>query len=241
MEIKVLPEQLVEFLTDLVILEQMCLPGNYPKANLQEFLNFQDGYRINVNTGKHLTSDKNGGWAPDCYVITQNYFADPFVIFMNESELSYPVYYALHGTGRWDFERVAESLECFKHELLLFHSLQTEPQKFADFIATSKNLSGLLWKELHSCLVESISENMNKNEELEQEPWVYGKLVLTEIGINKLQVVSFLKQNFKITGAEALKLVNSLPIELGRGVEKFMQSHRDYLERIGARVIFIED
>lgn len=241
MEIKVLPKQLVKFLTDSVILEQMCLPNHYPEANLQSFLNFQDGYRVNVNTGEYLISDNDGDWAPDCYVIAQNYFADPFVIFMHEYELDYPVYYAVHGAGRWDFEQVSASLACFRQELLLFQSLQMEPQKFAEFIATSKHLSGLLWKELYSSLIETTSEDMDVSEETIQEPWIYGKLLLTEIGVNKLQVVSFLKQNFKITGTEALRLVNTLPIELGCGVEKFMQPCRDYLERIGAKVIFVED
>lgn len=65
--------------------------------------------------------------------------------------------------------------------------------------------------------------------------------MLIDIGVNKIQVVSFLKQHFKITGAEALNLAKHLPIELSHGVEKFFQPNIRYLKRIGAEVIFIED
>lgn len=240
---QLLPERLVEFLTDSIVSEQMCLPNNYPEVSLQGFLNFQDGYRINVNTGEYLTSGNDGGWANDCYVFAQNYFADPFVIFMNESEIGYPVYYARHGVGRWDFEKVADSLQSFKKDLLKFQTLEANPENFAVYISDNKDLNCWLWHELHTSLIDSITDKLGEkySDEENYEPWIYGKLMLIDIGVNKIQVVSFLKQHFKITGAEALNLAKHLPIELSHGVEKFFQPNIRYLKRIGAEVIFIED
>ncbi|MDG9927312.1 MULTISPECIES: hypothetical protein [unclassified Pseudomonas] len=42
-----------------------------------------------------------------------NDFGDPFFIDLDEEAQGFPVYYAPHGAGRWDAERVASSLRHF--------------------------------------------------------------------------------------------------------------------------------
>lgn len=235
-----LPKALQQFLSEPIVMEMMCLPYHYPEIN--QFEDFQDGYRINGNTGEDLTGVQNGDWLPEYYVICQNYFADPFMIKMNESSEGFPVYYARHGCGWWDFEKISPNLQAFKDELLYFSKLDENTKEYIQYLETQKDLKSELWAELYQSLKEGTPLQAEiEDVELHVEIWIYGKLILTTIGENKIKIAHFLKQHFKITGAEALALTDQLPIVLGHFAEKFAVNLQVELRHLGAEVIFIAD
>lgn len=237
-----LPKALQQFLSAPIIFDTMCFPHHYPEIG--QFEDFQDGYRINANTGEDLTGLNDGDWLPEYYVICRNYFDDPFIVKIDELSKGFPVYYARHGCGRWDLEKIDENLTAFHHDLIVLKQFEQEnnKEKFVAYIAENKDLNLDLWSELHSTLTESLSAEFSaENEIIDTRPWIYGKVFLTEIGSNKLKVVSFLKQHFKVSGSEALKMIHELPIEIASGAEQHCQFSLRALENIGATGQFIPD
>ncbi len=238
--LKNLPNELINFIKNPIVFEQMELPWNYPA--IDHFEDFQVGYRVCEGIDENITGRNDGAWHPEGYVICSNYFNDPFVIHLDEDKKGYPVYYAQHGVGCWDFKQVASSLKDFQLDLIQIQRLEHDKQALIDYVGSNKNFKLDFWKELHLSLIESLSdENINANDEIESQPWIYGKLILVESGKNKIKVVSFLKQHFKVTGMEALQIINQLPLEIESGAEQFCQYNKDYLENIGAHVKFISD
>jgi hypothetical protein len=71
----------------------------------------QVGYSVRA-TGESLTGDRDGDWHRNWVVIGyEELCGDP--IFIDTSREGFPVYTAMHGTGRWDAQPIAVSLEAF--------------------------------------------------------------------------------------------------------------------------------
>lgn len=234
----VFTQDLIDFLATPIEMETMCLPCHYP--DVTSFEDFQEAYRFCGNSGKDLTGMQAGDWHPDDYVICLNYFADPFVINLTESTQGFPVYYAQHGAGRWDFEKIAESLVQFRQDLVCFQTLEKDNSKFAAYIEQHKDLKIELWNELYETLKNAQNTDLNENRVIKNHPpLVYGKLLLLQVGSQKLKVVSFLKQHLKLTGAEALHCIQQLPLEIEIGSQQVCQRIQSQLENIGAVTTFV--
>lgn len=234
----ILPKDLIDFLAMPFEMEMMCLPCHYP--DIASFLDFQEGYRFCGNSATDLTGHQAGDWHPEAYVIAVNYFADPFVIYLTASAQGFPVYYAQHGAGRWDFEKIAENLDQFQQDLKYFQTLEQDKLKFAAYIQQHKDLKIELWNELYCSLQNTQISQLNENTVVEEyTPLIYGKLILTEIGQHKLKVVSFIKQHLKLTCAEALHCIQQLPLEIDTGSQQHCQCIQIQLENIGATTEFL--
>ena len=238
MMITSLANALYPLLSEPICMENMCLPNHY--ADIEYLDDFQEGYRCNANTGEDLTGFQDGDWLPHYVVICQNYFLDPFIINMEEESLGFPVYYARCGAGRWDVEKIADNLQAFHKDLLLLQQYeQGDRQVFADYIAAHKDLTVGLWQELHHSLLASDQDDSIEQQVVQKQHWIYGRVVLTEVGTNKLKIVSFLKQHFQWTGQQALQQINQLPIEIIEGTVQYCQHSLKYLQSLGATAVFI--
>lgn len=125
------------------------LPHFYPKKG--KFDEFQYGYRYNPISKQTLIGSEEGDWEKDWFVICSNYFNDPFVINVSEKELNYPVYFARHGEGKWNLEKVNESIKDFENLLKEIKPLEEDYLKAIEVIKkqSSKNFWNQIIEELN--------------------------------------------------------------------------------------------
>lgn len=80
-----------------------------------EFPEGQRGYSVGVE-GESLVGEEEGDWNAAWKVIGfEESFGDP--IFVDEKADGLPVFTAIHGTGEWNPERIADSLDSFRQIL----------------------------------------------------------------------------------------------------------------------------
>jgi hypothetical protein len=127
----------------------MCLPWNYP--SLDQFNEFQAGYRYNAITFKSLT-EKNGGFDENWFVICSNYFDDPFFIDISEIEKDFPVYYRQHGGGT--LVDVAKSITDFSDQLKQIKKLENNKELLLDELKNKFDLQNEFWIEVYESTFE---------------------------------------------------------------------------------------
>jgi hypothetical protein len=75
----------------------------------------QVGYSM-TPTGQSLIGENDGDWLKSWVVIGyEDACGDP--IFIDTSHVEFPVYTAVHGEGRWEANRISDSLGGFAHAL----------------------------------------------------------------------------------------------------------------------------
>ncbi len=120
------------------IMDEICSRWNLPKNYIDFLYNHENSLYINMNDeneedfsyeneievygAKSLLVGQHGysynpvqkaviaDWNPN-YVVIANCNADPYCIDIRLANS--PVYYAVHGTGKWEFTKDSESLEEF--------------------------------------------------------------------------------------------------------------------------------
>ena len=233
----IIAKEIKEFIEKQITLSNYCMPWNYPK--IDEFEEFQAGYRYNAITEEDLTGNNEGDFRENWYVVCSNYFDDPFFVDFSEDNKNYPVYFAFHGAGKWIPIKVAESLTDFTIMLSNLHKLEKEKEKLLRYLSEYCDLQNELWKEVYEDYQRD--EKPTKTYEINEADWINGKLVILNIGKNKLNVVSYLKKKWKLTPQQALALSKENNIELGTGYFVHLEQEMEYLKTLEATVVFIPD
>lgn len=144
---------------------------------------------------------------------------------------------------------VAPSLQHFSQILSALRALGENDAEFLRFIETETDMSVSLWREVHETYChrddEWQRENLQGIEELDAimtdlrlrfrhlGPTEYGALVITNIGPQKLKVVSYLRRVLGLSMAEALALAAQREIVVGSGLLLQLHQLRDPLRALG--------
>jgi len=220
----VLPQQIHDFCAAQLSLDNLCLPQNYPAIN--QFDEFQAGYRYHGNTGASLTSDKPGAFQEGWYVICSNYFGDPFYVDINEASIGFPVYFSWHGAGKWTPLRIAATLQAFSEQLALFKSGEASAAHF--------DLTNEFWKEVF----ENNSEPAAPEQAVDMSEWIQGAVYITNIGADKTAVTNFLKGLLNLSPKDALLLSRQAEIKVKEGYLLHLKNLVAQLGALGASAAF---
>jgi hypothetical protein len=232
-----LSQSVQTFISQRLVFEILCLPYNYPF--LEQVEAFRDGYRFNSVKQESLVTSKKGDWQENWFVIATNYFADPFYIDTSEASLDFPVYFSRHGQGKWQPVQVSSSVTSFTNVLTTLKSLdRTEALEFLQYTVDTGNR---FWQEVIEEYSSPENEEARENTETDLSEWISGKLFITDLGSDKLRVISYLKTQFKLTSAEAMALTKQAQIEVASGYLVHLRKKMEFLENLGATVRFVKD
>ncbi|MGU3375003.1 hypothetical protein [Chryseobacterium sp. M5A1_1a] len=216
-------------------IENLSLPENYPV--IENILAFQDGYAFNSVLTKNLTGEKLGDFKESWLVIASNYFADPFFIDFNDVQENFPVYFAFHGAGKWIPIKVTDSIDEFQEILNKIFENRFDKNYLDSFLKELTISDNEFWDEVY----QNVSEMPDRTEEEQSQKsyesdWREAEVYITDIGPNKMKIVSLLKEYYKLSGAEALKMSKENRILYYKGPSKWIQTSVQELENLGATV-----
>lgn len=155
---KVLPEVLIQFLENAVECDGvLALPQDYPRSDHLE--DFQRGYRVDAITKKDITGWQQGNFQPNWYVISRNYFSDPFFINIDEEEKGFPVYFAPCGQGMWQPILISASLSTFKNQLHDIKKLEDDSAGLLSYLEANTNIANEFWQEVYEMVAESSNDD----------------------------------------------------------------------------------
>lgn len=226
---------LVEFFKFNFAIENLSLPENYP--TLENSFDFQDGYAYNSVNNTFLYGQKEGDFKESWLVIATNYFADPFFIDFDESAQNFPVYFAYHGAGKWEPIKIANSIDAFQQKLKAIHQNRFNKEELIKILDIEENSKNEFWNEVvESCHnLPEIEENEIAQKYV-QSDWREAELYLTDVGPNKMKIVSLLKEKFNLSGTEALKMSKQDRIFYHKGTYRWMTPMVQELENLGATI-----
>ncbi|MBL8298101.1 MAG: hypothetical protein JNN30_07075 [Rhodanobacteraceae bacterium] len=233
-----LPDAVRRFIALAVVTGDMALPFHYPR--LGQLDAWQSGFRRHGLTGESLVSAAPGAWQPGWYVIALNGFDDPFFIDAGEQGLGFPVYYAPHGAGRWDAQRVAQDIDRFAQMLTVLRDLADDAAVLR-YIETEAGLSQALWREVHEGRRDrfAVAQEFAQQDALpDPQGWRYGVLVLVDPGPQRLKVVQLLRKLQNLTPQQALVLVAGRDVSVAEGYFTHLRSTQQHLTGLGATVEF---
>ncbi|MEN5380019.1 SMI1/KNR4 family protein [Sphingobacterium kitahiroshimense] len=229
---------LLNFWNQTYSIENLCLPENFPVVD--QLLAFQDGYAFNTVASKSLIGEKEGDFKESWLVIASNYFADPFFIDFNDSEENFPVYFAFHGTGKWKPIKVANSVDTFQNVLRTIFELRYDKNGLLSLLTEFSISGNEFWDEVYQNVLEmpEMAED-EQNEMISESDWQEAEVYITDIGPNKMKIVSLLKAKYRLSGAEALQMSKEARILYHKGPKKWIHSSVQELENLGAQVAIV--
>lgn len=148
-----LNKTLVDFLEQAIECYIMVLPQQYALPTQIE--GFQQGYKIDTNTGKDISNEQEGGFHPSWFVIAKNYFADPFFIDSREQDDNYPVYFAFCGQGKWQPVLISASLSEFMEQLSSIRKLEDDCTCLLSYLEANTDMTIEFWQEAYESVAES--------------------------------------------------------------------------------------
>lgn len=231
-----IPDSVQQFIEAAIVVEDICLPFHYPKVD--ELEAFQSGYRYHGVTLENLVADKAGAWQPGWYVVAQNGMDDPFIVDFSDAAQGFPVYYAAHGTGRWDVVQIADNLAMFSSLLTALKARYTNKEETLQYLQAHTDKQNVLWQEVYDNV---LNRDDTPIEPVDMTEWIWGEVVITEVGAQKMKVVHYLKDIFKLTPQEALAMVKQPEITVKHGVLLHLKRGVRQLESIGATAVFRAD
>lgn len=143
-----IPNEIKEFITKRIELDNFCLPHFYPEIN--NFNDFQIGYKIHGKTGEKITGENEGDFRENWYVICSGYSNDPFFIDINEKSKNFPVYFAWHGTGSWKPIKVSENISKFSSQIDILKKIELSEENIQDKIKEKFDLNNEFWMEVYN-------------------------------------------------------------------------------------------
>lgn len=230
-----IPPPILDFISNKITTGVMMLPFHYPLP--QKFESWQSGFRYHGHTGADLTSPEPGEWQPGWYTIALNGLDDPFFVDITESAANYPVYYSQHGAGKWEPVKVSENLARFGGLLQQLKLLGADKAAYINFLRLHTDIANPFWQEVYENVADWDEEETDHTPPHPQE-FVCGTLVITNIGGNKLKLISFLKQYLALSPQQALQLAKEPEITVAEGYRHLMQWLVQLLEDLGATVTF---
>lgn len=226
-------QSLLNFWKESYPIENLSLPENYPV--MENILAFQDGYAFNSVLTKSLIGEKKGDFKESWLVIASNYFADPFFIDFNEAQENFPIYFAFHGAGKWTPIKVADSIDGFQEILNKIFENRFDKNYLDSFLKELTISGNEFWEEVY----QNVSDMPDRAEEEQgqknyESDWREAEVYITDIGPNKMKIVSLLKKIYKLSGAEALQMSKENRILYYKGPRKWIQVSIEELENLGA-------
>lgn len=226
---------LQNFLKETYSIENLSLPENYPV--MENILSFQEGYAFSSVVTEKLIGEKVGDFKDSWLVIASNYFADPFFIDFNDAKENFPVYFAFHGAGKWTPIQVADSISEFQEILNKIFENRFDKNYLDSFVKELTISDNEFWEEVY----QNVSELPDRTEEEQSQKnyesdWREAAVYITDIGPNKMKIVSLLKVAYKLSGGEALQMSKQNRILYHKGPYKWIQGSVQELESLGATV-----
>lgn len=165
---------------------------------------------------------------------------DPFFVDLSEQDLGFPVYFSWHGAGSWEPVKVADDLNDFAAKLLSIQKVDQDKNQLIVLLSKDFDLTIELWKEMYASIEE---EDEDGEQETDTDPseWIRGKVVIRDIGQQKMKIVHYLKENFKLTPQQALALSKQKDIEVDQGYLVHLKVLVNYLKELGATAEFVAD
>ncbi len=231
-----LHNKIVTFLIQKTKLEAGCLPQNYPAVN--KLIEFQVGYKIHGSSGESLTGNNIGDFKESWCVICSNYFDDPFFIDFSEQTEGFPVYFAFHGAGHWTPIKIANNIEEFSKHLINIKDRENDKENIISYLTENFDIKNKFWEEVYNLYMTQEDSIENVDEKQDWDDWILGKLIITNIGGNKLKIVNLLKKEFNLTPQEALSLSKLKEIEFKTGYLKHLKNDIKKLNELGATTDF---
>ncbi|MDJ1482600.1 SMI1/KNR4 family protein [Cytophagaceae bacterium YF14B1] len=217
----------------------MCLPQKYPKPDTFEY--FQAGYRYDAITHKSLVGPNEGDFDKNWYVICSNYFDDPFYVDFSEGDKEFPVYFSWHGAGNWMPVKVAETLSEFSDFLTIIKNIEADSQQAVKYLEEHSDLTNEFWKEVYVEYLEKAEEPINELQITDKSEWIKGKVIITDIGKDKLKLIQFIKDQLNLTPQQALVVSKQGEIEYKEGYLAHLKHIVNQLKAMGATAIFRPD
>lgn len=228
------PDAILAFITEAVIPGDLTLPFHYPQP--EQWHAWHCGFRWHGVTGESLVADTAGMWQPGWYLIALNGLDDPFFIDLNEAADGYPVYYAAHGAGRWQAERIATGLHAFQS--LLRQLCHADEATTLALLDAHTEADSPFWLEVREARQADDGDDDNVPD-VDPQDWQAGRLLITDIGPQKLKVVHVLRKALNLPLADALSFVASPPICVGEDFRLRLRPLERELQATGARVTFV--
>ena len=126
-----LNKTLVDFLEQAIECYIMTLPQQY--ALPTQIKDFQQGYKIDANTGKNISNEQEGGFHPSWYIIAKNYFADPILI--------------------------SASLSKFMDQLNGIKKLENDSASLLNYLAANTDITNEFWQEVYEAAADSNNDD----------------------------------------------------------------------------------
>ncbi|WP_225747845.1 hypothetical protein [Eikenella sp. Marseille-P7795] len=195
-------------------------------------------------------SDYFGDEYPHRHIIALNSMDDFFFVDDREAAQGFPVYFCYHD-GDWEQPfAVSPALAEFARFLLRLRQIMETGQdssQTADFIARHCDVAhNGFWQEVHQSLCEQkeLEAEWARQEALRQAKiaggdWVFGHIVITDLGQAKTKVAARMKQLHGLSTAEALAAANRLPILYRSGLWQYMRAHLEELHSWGVSAQFV--
>ncbi|MBO9729400.1 MAG: SMI1/KNR4 family protein [Chitinophaga sp.] len=228
-----IPPLIMQFIENPTETGVLLLPFHYPRK--EEWREFQSGFRYHGITLEDLTSTKEGKWQPGWHVIALNGMDDPFFIDLNEETSGFPVYYALHGAGRWDAIALDFNIVSFALFLEQMEKAGKDKTACLQLVELSTDTRNPFWMELHTTIQEWDDEEAESTE-IDPALLRYGKLVITGAGPNKVKVAKYLMKIWNIGPQEALARLTQQDVPVADGFLLHLQKYIDGLQELGATV-----
>lgn len=236
MPIKDLPQAIKDFIKNPVTAINVCLPHHYPETD--SFEEFQMGYKYHALTGEDLTGTEPGDFRKNDYVVCVNAMDDPYYVDILEEKQGFPVYFAWHGAGNWTRIDTGYKLADLTLFLQQLTTVEDSKDEVLAFLKTHTDLTNELWKEVFDGYNEMDNADDQTTETQDTTTWIPGKLIITNVGKNKLSVVKFLKKEMGLTPQQALTITKQEVIEVKEGYLVHLQDTLNYLTSLGASVEF---
>lgn len=226
---------LVNYFTTNYYFENLSLPENYP--TIDNILDFQDGYRYNSVNEASLISDKQGDFKDSWLVIATNYFADPFIINLDEVDLNFPVYFAMHGAGKWELQQISNNINIFQDTLKVIYENRFDRDFLVSYFEKLSKNNIEFWDEVYKNAL-NLPDLTNEEQEVKifQTDWREAEIYITDIGPNKMKIVSLLKKVHNLSGTEALKMSKQNRIYFSKVYFKYIDKTVEQLQNLGAKV-----
>lgn len=229
--------EIKKFIEKKIMPDNSYLPQNYPAV--KTFDKFQDGYRFNGTTGEIYTGTKPAEFRENWYVICSNEMNDPFYVDLSEQERGFPVYFSWHGSGSWEQVKVADDLNDFAAKLLRIQKAEKDKDELINLLNEDFDLTIELWEEMYASIEEE--EECVEDTDTGSSEWIRGKVVIRDIGHQKMKIVHYLKENLKLTPQQALALSKQKDIEVYQGYLVHLKDVVSYLKEQGATAEFVAD
>ena len=228
-----IPQLILQFIENQTETGTILLPSHYPKKD--EWEEFQSGFRYHGLSGKDLTSTEEGAWQPDWHVIALNGMDDPFFIDLNEETSGFPVYYAMHGAGRWDAIALGFNIVSLGRFLEQMEKAGKDKTACIQLVELSTDIRNPFWLELRTTIQEWDDEE-EESTEIAPALLRYGKLVITDAGPNKVKVAKYLMKIWNTGPQEALARLTQQDVLVANGFQLHLQKYIDDLQQLRATV-----